>query len=127
MLKACDYLATSRPTAVNLFWALDRIRAKAREVGAGAASDGADTLHQAILAEANAIYQEDIEMCRRIGENGERFIRDGFGVLTHCNAGALATAGQGTALSVLYEAQKKGRRFEVYADETRPLLAGARV
>ena len=84
-------------------------------------------LHQAILTEANAIYQEDVEMCRRIGENGERLIRDGFGVLTHCNAGALATAGQGTALSVFYEAQKRGRRFEVYADETRPLLQGSRL
>ena len=66
-------------------------------------------------------------MCRRIGENGERLIRDGFGVLTHCNAGALATAGQGTALSVLFEAHKRGRQFEVYADETRPLLQGARL
>ena len=66
-------------------------------------------------------------MCRRIGENGEQLIRDGFGVLTHCNAGALATAGQGTALSVMFEAQKRGRRFEVYADETRPLLQGSRL
>jgi methylthioribose-1-phosphate isomerase len=126
VLKACDYLASSRPTAVNLFWALDRIRAKARE----AAEEPQATmprLAQAILAEANAIYQQDVEMCRRIGENGERLIRDGFGVLTHCNAGALATAGQGTALSVLYEAQKKGRRFDVYADETRPLLQGSRL
>ena len=111
VLKACDYLATSRPTAVNLFWALDRIRAKASEVGRGAAGDGVTPSRQAILTEANAIYQEDVEMCRRIGENGERLIRDGFGVLTHCNAGALATAGQGTALSVFYEAQKRGRTF----------------
>ena len=126
VLKACDYLATSRPTAVNLFWALDRIRTKAKEV---AEEEQATVPHlrEALLAEANAIYQEDVEMCRRIGENGARFIRDGFGVLTHCNAGALATAGQGTALSVLYEAQKRGRRFEVYADETRPLLQGSRL
>jgi len=66
-------------------------------------------------------------MCRAIGRNGEKFIRDGIGVLTHCNAGALATAGQGTALSVLFEAHRKGKRFTVYADETRPLLQGARL
>ena len=126
VLQACDYLATSRPTAVNLFWALDRIRAKARAVGQEPQAT-VPRLHQAILTEANAICQEDIEMCRRIGENGERLIRDGCGVLTHCNAGALATAGQGTALSLFYEAQKRGRRFEVYADETRPLLQGSRL
>ncbi len=79
------------------------------------------------MGEANAIYSEDVEMCRRIGENGEKFIKDGAGILTHCNAGALATAGQGTALSVMFEAHKRGRRFKVYADETRPLLQGARL
>jgi len=126
VLRACDYLATSRPTAVNLFWALDRIRAKAREV-ASKPQVTAQQLAESILTGANAICAEDIEMCRRIGANGEKFIRNGFGVLTHCNAGALATAGQGTALSVMFEAQKKGRRFEVYADETRPLLQGARL
>lgn len=126
VLKACDYLASSRPTAVNLFWALDRIRTKARAVDQEPQAT-VQRLGEAILAEANAICREDIEMCRRIGENGERLIRDGFGVLTHCNAGALATAGQGTALSLFYEAQKKGRRFEVYADETRPLLQGSRL
>ncbi len=126
VLKACDYLATSRPTAVNLFWALDRMRAKTKE-GACEASATPGRLAEALLTEANAIWAEDVEMCRRIGENGERFIRDGFGVLTHCNAGALATAGQGTALSVMFEAQNRGRRFEVYADETRPLLQGSRL
>lgn len=125
-LKACDYLATSRPTAVNLFWALDRMRAKAQEV-ACETSTTPGRLAEALLAEANAIWAEDVEMCRRIGENGERFIREWFGVLTHCNAGALATAGQGTALSVMFEAHRKGRRFEVYADETRPLLQGSRL
>jgi methylthioribose-1-phosphate isomerase len=126
VLRACDYLASSRPTAVNLFWALDRIRAKLR----GVAEEPQVTVQRlgaAILAEANAIYREDVEMCRRIGENGERLIHNGFGVLTHCNAGALATAGQGTALSVLFEAHKKGKRFEVFADETRPLLQGSRL
>jgi len=66
-------------------------------------------------------------MCRRIGENGQKFIRDGAGVLTHCNAGALATAGQGTALSLMFEAHRKGKKFKVYADETRPLLQGSRL
>lgn len=125
-VDACDFLATSRPTAVNLFWALDRIRRKAEKVGSHPQTT-LGGLHEAILAEAQAIYREDVEMCRRIGRNGEKFIRAGAGILTHCNAGALATAGQGTALSVLFEAQKKGRRFKVYADETRPLLQGARL
>jgi methylthioribose-1-phosphate isomerase len=126
IFKACDYLASSRPTAVNLFWALDRIRAKASEA-AEEPQATVQSLRASILSEANAIYHEDVEMSRRIGENGERLIRDGFGVLTHCNAGALATAGQGTALSILYEAHKRGRQFEVYADETRPLLQGSRL
>lgn len=126
VVEACKYLASSRPTAVNLFWALDRIRSRANEV----ASDPRCTpqqLAETLLAEADAIRAEDVEMCRRIGANGEQFIRDGFGVLTHCNAGALATAGQGTALSVLFEAHAGGKRFRVYADETRPLLQGSRL
>jgi methylthioribose-1-phosphate isomerase len=126
IVEACDFLATSRPTAVNLFWALDRIRHKAQKVCQHPQVTLGE-LHEAILAEANAIRAEDIEMCRAIGRHGEALIRDGAGVLTHCNAGALATAGQGTALSVMFEAQKKGRSFRVYADETRPLLQGARL
>jgi len=126
VVKACDYLASSRPTAVNLSWSLGRVCARARSV-AGDAGSTIEDLQEAVLAEAKAIHAEDVEMCRKIGANGEKFIRDGFGVLTHCNAGALATAGQGTALSVLFEAQKKGRQFEVYADETRPLLQGSRL
>ncbi len=126
VLKACDYLATSRPTAVNLFWALDRVRRRAGQ-DAYKATLGIPHLRAAMLDEANAIYREDIEMCRRIGANGERFIREGAAILTHCNAGALATAGQGTALSMLYEAHGKGKCFEVYADETRPLMQGARL
>ena len=116
-----EYLASSRPTAVNLFWALDRV---------WHATSSAKTLQQlreVVLKEANAIYQEDGDMCRRIGQNGEKLIKDGSGVLTHCNAGALATAGQGTALSVMFEAHKKGKKFRVYADESRPLLQGARL
>ncbi len=126
VLKACDYLGASRPTAVNLFWALDRVRRRA-EQNAYRPALGIRHLHAAVLDEANAIYREDIEMCRRIGVNGERFIREGAAILTHCNAGALATAGQGTALSMLYEAHDRGKRFDVYADETRPLMQGARL
>jgi methylthioribose-1-phosphate isomerase len=122
-----EHLASSRPTAVNLFWALDRVRRRAEEFAAGKAGAKLAELRRIVLDEANAIYEEDVDMCRRIGENGERFIRDGSGILTHCNAGALATAGQGTALSVMFEAHKKGKRFMVYADETRPLLQGARL
>jgi len=125
ILKACDYLATSRPTAVNLFWALDRIRSKAKDVASSASAP--KDLHAAILAEAEAIMAEDVDMCRRIGQHGQALIEDGAGILTHCNAGALATAGQGTALSVMFEAHKEGRKFKVYADETRPLLQGARL
>ncbi|NLZ04098.1 MAG: S-methyl-5-thioribose-1-phosphate isomerase [Phycisphaerae bacterium] len=126
IVEACEFLATSRPTAVNLFWALDRVRRKAQAVCRHSRLTLGE-LHEAILAEANAIRDEDVAMCRAIGRHGEALIRDGAGVLTHCNAGALATAGQGTALSVMFEAQTKGRSFKVYADETRPLLQGARL
>ena len=125
--EAGDYLASSRPTAVNLFWAVERVRQKAEEFAGAEAKADLKKLRQVVLAEANAVCQEDIDMCRCIGENGQKFIRDGSGVLTHCNAGALATAGQGTALSVIFEAHKRGRKFKVYADETRPLLQGARL
>jgi methylthioribose-1-phosphate isomerase len=106
---------------VNLFWALDRVCRAASPV------ETLQQLREVVLREANAIYHEDVDMCRRIGQHGEKFIKDGAGILTHCNAGALATAGQGTALSPMFEAHKKGRRFKVYADETRPLLQGARL
>lgn len=127
LAKSAEYLASSRPTAVNLFWAIDRVRQKTQSFVADGPDADMQALHQVVLDEANAIYQEDMDMCRRIGENGERFIEDGDGILTHCNAGALATAGQGTALSVMFEAHRKGRGFKVYADETRPLLQGARL
>jgi len=135
LAKAGQLLASSRPTAVNLFWALDRVRLCAEKFIATKPAlsevEGPSTklqeLRSVVLAEANTIYQEDVDMCRQIGQNGERFIKQGSGILTHCNAGALATAGQGTALSVMFEAHKKGRKFKVYADETRPLLQGARL
>ena len=109
--RAADYLDSSRPTAVNLFWALDRVKAKAEEYVCAKAEASLRELRAFVLSEANAICQEDADMCRRIGENGERFIKDGAGILTHCNAGALATAGQGTALSVIFEAHKKGNKY----------------
>ena len=117
VVDTCEYLAASRPTAVNLFWALDRMQHKAESI----ASDNVaiDEFRKILLKEANAICREDVEMCRRIGQNGRRFIKEGAGILTHCNAGALATAGQGTALSVILEARKNARKFRVYADETR--------
>lgn len=125
--KQADYLATSRPTAVNLFWALDRMKAHGAKFIAENPDASVTELCQNILDEANAICVEDQDMCRQIGINGERFIAEGSAILTHCNAGALATAGQGTALSPMYEAKKMGRSFKVYADETRPLLQGARL
>jgi methylthioribose-1-phosphate isomerase len=136
---AREYLASSRPTAVNLFWALDRVcravgwanavfaHAELSRVQQVAHPTTLQQLREAVLREAKAIYNEDVDMCRRIGQHGEKFIKDGSGILTHCNAGALATAGQGTALSPMFEAHKKGRKFRVYADETRPLLQGARL
>jgi methylthioribose-1-phosphate isomerase len=118
---ARDYLASSRPTAVNLFWALDRVWQAALQ------AKTLQQLREVVLREARAIYQEDVDMCRQIGQHGEKLIQDGAGILTHCNAGALATAGQGTALSPMFEAHKNGKKFKVYADETRPLLQGARL
>jgi len=125
--RQAAYLASSRPTAVNLFWALERVKNRARAFAASHPGACLQDLQQAVFYEASAVFEEDVQMCRRIGENGSRLIQDGSGVLTHCNAGALATAGQGTALSVLFEAHRQGKRFTVYADETRPLLQGARL
>jgi len=127
LTKSCEYLASSRPTAVNLFWAMDRVRRTAEKFVADKPDAKLQTLREVVLNEANAIYQEDVDMCLRIGENGQKFIKEGAGILTHCNAGALATAGQGTALSLMFEAHKNGRKFKVYVDETRPLLQGARL
>jgi len=121
--QAADYLATSRPTAVNLFWALDRMRRVAR----AAADLPPDQIKERLLAEAVAILDEDKAICRRIGRNGAELIRDGDTVLTHCNAGGLATADYGTALAVVFAAHEQGKRVSVFADETRPLLQGARL
>lgn len=119
--RIADYLASSRPTAVNLFWALDRMRRTA----AGHAD--AESALQRLEAEAVEIYEEDKRRCRAIGEHGAPLIGEGDGVLTHCNAGSLATSAYGTALAAMFRARELGRRFSVYADETRPLLQGARL
>jgi len=118
-----DYLAASRPTAVNLFWALDRME-RVVEEHAGLA---VQALKERLLAEARAILEEDRQVCRAIGRNGAALLKDGDTVLTHCNAGGLATADYGTALAVLFAAQEQGKRVAAYADETRPLLQGARL
>jgi len=119
---ARETLAATRPTAANLFWALERMSAAA----AGASNDPA-LLVTLVAREAFAIHTEELEIEYAIGRNGAKYIGDGMNVLTHCNAGGLATAGYGTALGVLYSAWEQGRRFHVYADETRPLLQGARL
>jgi methylthioribose-1-phosphate isomerase len=121
--RAGEYLATSRPTAVNLCWALDRM---ARVAQANAQLPIAD-LKARLLDEALAILEEDKEVCRAIGRNGADLLNDGDAVLTHCNAGGLATADYGTALAVLFAATEQGKRVSAYADETRPLLQGARL
>ncbi|MCY2963447.1 MAG: S-methyl-5-thioribose-1-phosphate isomerase, partial [Planctomycetota bacterium] len=121
--SVADYLATSRPTAVNLFWALDRMRRKARDV----AGNPPLQIASALLAEARAIEAEDRAMCRAIGVAGAALLPNDCGVLTHCNAGGLATADYGTALAVFFSAHEQGKTLRVFADETRPLLQGARL
>src|SRR5205809_1051756 len=115
-------LAATRPTAVNLRWALDRMLATARDTpGEGGA------VWERLQAEATAIWAEDRAMCRKIGEHGLALLPDGAKVLTHCNAGALATGGIGTALAPIYLAHEAGRTLHVFVDETRPVLQGARL
>jgi methylthioribose-1-phosphate isomerase len=116
-------LAASRPTAVNLFWALARMR----EVWNAVREEGGERIAARLLAEAQAIHQEDVRINRAIGEHGAQLLGDGARVLTHCNAGALATAGHGTALGVIRSAVEQGKRISVVADETRPFLQGARL
>jgi methylthioribose-1-phosphate isomerase len=118
------YLRSSRPTAVNLSWALERMERRFRAIPEP--FQPAKAL-RALLDEALAIEEEDRRMCRAIGAAGAHLIGDGQGVLTHCNAGGLATADYGTALAVMFSAAEQGRHFRVFADETRPLLQGARL
>lgn len=124
--EACAYLATSRPTAVNLFWALDRMKARAEALSDDAALQP-DEFKQGILQEAIQIQAEDEETCRLIGEHALTLFKDGMGILTHCNAGGLATAKYGTALAPFYLAKEQGMQLKVFADETRPVLQGARL
>jgi methylthioribose-1-phosphate isomerase len=119
-----DYLASSRPTAVNLFWALDRMQRRAATLAPQAT---AEQWREALLDEARRIHAEDRAVCHAIGRHGAKLIEDGWGVLTHCNAGGLATSEYGTALSVLLKAHQQGKRLHVFVDETRPLLQGARL
>ena len=121
--SATDYLATSRPTAVNLFWALERINRTAAE------NSHLDipALKARLLAEAQEIIEEDKAMCRAIGQHGMALLNENDTILTHCNAGGLATSDYGTALAVMFSAHEAGKNIHVFADETRPLLQGARL
>lgn len=118
-----DRLAAARPTAVNLGWAIDRLRSVLRAEGEGTPGGVAERL----AVEATAILEEDRQMCRRIGEHAASLLHDGATVITHCNAGALATGGIGTALAPVYVARERGLHLRVFADETRPLLQGSRL
>ncbi|MGQ9898164.1 MAG: S-methyl-5-thioribose-1-phosphate isomerase [Acidobacteriota bacterium] len=123
--RICQTLAATRPTAVNLFWSIERMRRRFERLWAEKTPEA--LIAEAMLAEAQAIYAEDIVTCHQIGRHGSELIPDGATVLTHCNAGALATAGYGTALGIIRAAVEQGKRVTVYADETRPFLQGARL
>lgn len=119
----CNRLSKTRPTAVNLFWALERMK----KVSLENKNLSTTKLQERLKEEALRIYHEDIEANRAMGKNGAKLLKDKMTVLTHCNAGALATAGFGTALGVIYTAAEEGKRIHVYVDETRPVLQGARL
>src|SRR6187455_1086488 len=123
--KLCDLMAATRPTAVNLFWAIDRMK---RAFAAGAqAGESPGEISKRLDREAMAIHDEDVANCRLMGGHGAAMVPDGSRVLTHCNAGALATAGYGSALGVIRAAVEQGKKIAVFADETRPFLQGARL
>src|SRR5438067_634697 len=123
--KICELLAATRPTAVNLFWAIERMR---RTFAAAAqAGESVDQIKDRLDAEAQAIHDEDVASCRAMGAFGAEVVPADAQILTHCNAGALATAGYGTALGVIRGAVEQGKRVAVFADETRPFLQGARL
>lgn len=123
--KDRQQLAATRPTAVNLFWALQRVGSLAESMAA--AGNSAEEIAASLLAEARAILDEDIAMCRAMGLAGQELLPDYATVLTHCNAGGLATGGYGTAVGVVFAAKEMGKTVRVFADETRPLLQGARL
>jgi methylthioribose-1-phosphate isomerase len=119
----CERLAATRPTAVNLFWAIERMRQKLDALRA----EPVASIKAALMKESQAILEEDIALCKAMGQHGANLIQTGQTVLTHCNAGALATAGYGTALGVIRAAWEQGKKIQVIADETRPVLQGARL
>ena len=121
----CARLAATRPTAVNLFWAIDRM--KALFADPGRVGRALDEIKQKLLAEAHQMYEEDIAACKQMGAFGADLMPEDGGVLTHCNAGALASCGYGMALGVIRSAVERGKKIMVYADETRPFLQGARL
>jgi methylthioribose-1-phosphate isomerase len=123
--KTCDLMAGTRPTAVNLFWAIERMK----KTFADAAHEGhsVDEIKRGLAEEARAIHDEDVQSCRTIGGHGAGLVPESAKILTHCNAGALATAGYGTALGVIRAAAEQGKKIAVLADETRPFLQGARL
>jgi methylthioribose-1-phosphate isomerase len=123
--KLCEMMAATRPTAVNLFWAIERMK---RAFAAGAeAGESVEQIQQRLKDEARAIHDEDVASCRTMGAHGAEIVPDGARILTHCNAGALATAGYGSALGVIRAAVEQGKKVTVLADETRPFLQGARL
>ena len=123
--RLCERMAATRPTAVNLFWAIDRMKRVFSEAARAGRSPA--EIRDIVIAEARAIHDEDVECCRAVGRHGAAVLPDAGQVLTHCNAGALATGGYGTALGVVRAAVEAGKRIAVYADETRPFLQGARL
>jgi len=123
--KLCDLMAATRPTAVNLFWAIERMKRVFAEAAQGGCS--VDEIKQRLDTEARRIHDEDVESCRTMGAFGAELVPDEARILTHCNAGALATAGYGTALGVIRAAAERGKKVAVLADETRPFLQGARL
>jgi len=123
LANVCEVLARTRPTAVNLFWAIERMK----RVAEANRDKDLNSIRQLLKAEAISIEQEDLRICRAIGRHGAALIREGMTILTHCNAGGLATAGYGTALGVIRAAQEAGKNIRVFADETRPWLQGARL
>ncbi len=123
--KTCDLMAATRPTAVNLFWAIERMKRTFAEAAQGGCS--VDELKQRLVDEAQRIHDEDVASCQAMGAHGATLVPDTANILTHCNAGALATAGYGTALGVIRAAVGQGKKIAVMADETRPFLQGARL
>lgn len=121
--KTSEFLNATRPTAVNLSWAIKRVNRVADENSDKSVAE----IKKRLLQEALTIWEEDRQICRRLSRHGARLLKDGFNILTHCNTGALATADYGTAIGVVFAANEEGKKLHVYADETRPLLQGARL